>query len=111
MKVYPPGQVDGLYLMMGQGLERLASVPAGCVCALGGLDRAILKTATLASSPACRPLAPMLFQVPSLPSPPSLQQLSLPTPTKEEPFPSALADHGAERCSRLGCVALHGYCA
>jgi ribosome assembly protein 1 len=56
-------QVDGLYLMMGQGLERLSTVPAGCVCALGGLERAILKSATLSSSPACRALAPMLFQV------------------------------------------------
>ncbi len=59
-----PVQVDGLFLMMGQGLERLRSVPAGCVLALGGLDRTILKSATLSSSPACRPLAPMLFQVP-----------------------------------------------
>lgn len=50
-------------MMMGQGLERLARVPAGCVLALGGLDRAILKSATLSSSPACLPLAPMLFQV------------------------------------------------
>ncbi|CAL8464184.1 g3719 [Coccomyxa elongata] len=55
-------QVDGLYLMMGQGLERLRSVPAGCVLALGGLQHAILKSATLCSSPTCRPLAPMLFQ-------------------------------------------------
>lgn len=56
-------QVDGLYLMMGQALERLQSVPAGCVLALGGLEHAILKSATLSSSPTCRPLAPMLFQV------------------------------------------------
>lgn len=38
-------------------------VPAGCVVAIGGLDTAILKSATLAGSPAARPLAPMLFQV------------------------------------------------
>lgn len=38
-------------------------VPAGCVLAIGGLDRAVLKSATLASSPATRPLAPMVFQV------------------------------------------------
>ncbi len=47
---------------MGRGLERLSEVPAGCVLAIGGLDRCILKSATLSSTPACRPLAPMLFQ-------------------------------------------------
>ena len=55
-------QVKGLYLMMGRGLERLSEVPAGCVLAIGGLDRCILKSATLSSTPACSPLAPMLFQ-------------------------------------------------
>ncbi|KAK9830922.1 hypothetical protein WJX81_005694 [Elliptochloris bilobata] len=55
-------QVRGLYMMMGRGLEALTEVPAGCVVAIGGLGAAILKSATLASSPACRPLAPMLFQ-------------------------------------------------
>ena len=54
--------MKGLYLMMGRGLERLSEVPAGCVLAIGGLDRCILKSATLSSTPACRPLAPMLFQ-------------------------------------------------
>ena len=57
------GQVKGLYRMMGRGLERLSDVPAGCVLAIGGLERCILKSATLSSTPACRPLAPMLFQV------------------------------------------------
>lgn len=56
-------QVDGLYLMMGRGLDRLQQVPAGNVIAIGGLGTAILKSATITSSPACRPLAPMLFQV------------------------------------------------
>ena len=56
-------RVGALYLMMGRGLERLAEVPAGATLALGGLDLAILKSATVASSPLCRPLAPMLFQV------------------------------------------------
>ncbi|DBB16983.1 TPA: hypothetical protein ACH3X3_014090 [Trebouxia sp. C0006] len=55
-------QVDGLYLMMGRGLDRLHQVPAGNVIAIGGLGTAILKSATITSSPACRPLAPMLFQ-------------------------------------------------
>jgi ribosome assembly protein 1 len=63
-------QVKGLYLMMGRGLERLSEVPAGCVLAIGGLERAILKSATLCSSPACRPLAPMLFQVRTVTTPP-----------------------------------------
>ena len=48
--------------MMGRGLERLAQVPAGNVLAIGGLDTAILKSATLSNSPIARPLAPMLFQ-------------------------------------------------
>lgn len=54
--------IRGVYMMMGRALERLGSVPAGCVLALGGLDTAILKSATLSSSPAVRPLAPMTFQ-------------------------------------------------
>lgn len=41
----------------------LQEVPAGNVLAIGGLDTAILKSATLADSAAARPLAPMLFQV------------------------------------------------
>ncbi len=49
--------------MMGRGLDRLQQVPAGNVIAIGGLGTAILKSATITSSPACRPLAPMLFQV------------------------------------------------
>ena len=38
------------------------AVPAGNILALAGLDLAILKSATVASTPLCRPLAPMLFQ-------------------------------------------------
>ena len=49
--------------MMGRGLDRLKQVPAGCVVAIGGLGTAILKSATLASTPSSQPLAPMLFQV------------------------------------------------
>ena len=56
-------QIEGLYLMMGRGLDRLQRVPAGSIVAIGGLGTAILKSATLSSSPAARPLAPMLFQV------------------------------------------------
>ena len=54
--------ITSLYLMMGRGLERLSRVPAGNVLAIAGLDRSILKTATVTSSPLCRPLAPLLFQ-------------------------------------------------
>ncbi|WIA32200.1 hypothetical protein OEZ86_003049 [Tetradesmus obliquus] len=63
-----PGQqrqsavLRGLYLMMGRALERLPAVPAGNVCAIAGLETAILKSATLAGSPAALPLAPMTFQ-------------------------------------------------
>jgi hypothetical protein len=45
-----------------RSLERLSSVPAGNVLALSGLETSILKSATLSSSPACLPLAPMTFQ-------------------------------------------------
>ena len=50
-------------MMMGRGLEHVSQVPAGCVLAIAGLGKAILKSATLCSSPVCFPLAPMLFQV------------------------------------------------
>lgn len=56
-------QIHGLFLMMGRALERVSEVPAGCVLAVGGLETAILKSATLSSSLACPPLAPMIFQV------------------------------------------------
>lgn len=54
--------IRGLYLMMGRALERLPSVPSGNVLAIAGLESVVLKSATLASTPACRPLAPMVFQ-------------------------------------------------
>ena len=63
MQSYGSLQIDGLFLMMGRGLDRLQQVPAGNVIAMGGLGTAILKSATISSTPACRPLAPMLFQV------------------------------------------------
>jgi ribosome assembly protein 1 len=59
------GVVRAAYLMMGTGLERLATVPAGNVLALEGFEDAILKTATLSSTPACPPMAAMTFQVPT----------------------------------------------
>lgn len=41
--------VKGLYLMMGRGLEKLTSVPAGVVFGIAGLDGHILKSGTLCS--------------------------------------------------------------
>eukprot|EP00967_Tisochrysis_lutea_P054737 scaffold68564_cov18-Tisochrysis_lutea.AAC.2 len=43
--------------------QHTQAVPAGSVLAMGGLDAAILKSATLSSTPMARPLAPMIFQV------------------------------------------------
>ncbi|MEW5299576.1 MAG: hypothetical protein WDW36_002577 [Sanguina aurantia] len=54
--------LTGLYMMMGRALEALQRVPAGNVCAIAGLELAILKSATLACSPVATPLAPMSFQ-------------------------------------------------
>ncbi|GAX83661.1 hypothetical protein CEUSTIGMA_g11086.t1 [Chlamydomonas eustigma] len=51
-----------LYMMMGRALERLSSVPAGNVLAIAGLGSVILKSATVCSTPCCRPLAPLTFQ-------------------------------------------------
>ena len=41
--------VTGLYLLMGRGLEELASVPAGVVFGIGGLEGHVLKSGTLCS--------------------------------------------------------------
>ena len=41
--------VTGLYLLMGRGLEALASVPPGVVFGIGGLEGHVLKSATLCS--------------------------------------------------------------
>ncbi|KAL2311779.1 GTPase Ria1 [Schizosaccharomyces pombe] len=43
--------VESLYLMMGQELVYLETVPAGNVFAIGGLAGTVLRTATLCSSP------------------------------------------------------------
>ncbi|KAG2439846.1 hypothetical protein HYH02_010478 [Chlamydomonas schloesseri] len=54
--------LGGVFMMMGRALERVDKVPAGNVLAIAGLEAAVLKSATLASTPACRPLAPLMFQ-------------------------------------------------
>lgn len=51
-------------MMMGRGLVPLEQAQAGNIIAIGGLDQAILKSATLMSTAMAIPLAPMLFQVP-----------------------------------------------
>ncbi|KAJ3116010.1 Cytoplasmic GTPase/eEF2-like protein (ribosomal biogenesis) [Phlyctochytrium bullatum] len=45
--------VKRLFLLMGRELEDLDEVPAGNVFGIGGIEEAILKTATLSSTPKC----------------------------------------------------------
>ena len=54
-----PVVLDRVFLLMGQSLESVDCVPAGNICGISGLGGAVLKTATLASTRACRPLAPL----------------------------------------------------
>ena len=55
--------MEELYLMMGQGMFRVKEVPAGNILAIGGLDKHVLKSATLASTRMCAPFHAMMFQV------------------------------------------------
>ena len=55
--------IEELYLMMGQGMFRVKEVPAGNILAIGGLDKYILKSATLSSTRMCAPFGNMMFQV------------------------------------------------
>jgi ribosome assembly protein 1 len=55
--------IEELYLMMGQGMFPVDSVPAGNVLAIGGLDAHVLKSATLSSVKMCAPFGNMMFQV------------------------------------------------
>eukprot|EP00250_Pteridium_aquilinum_P016025 c22901_g1_i1 orf=246-3464(+) len=54
--------VQGLYMMMGRGLEPKKSVSAGNLTAIRGLGQYILKTATLSTTPFCWPFRSMTFQ-------------------------------------------------
>jgi ribosome assembly protein 1 len=54
--------VTSLHLMMGSDLLDVTTVPAGCICGIGGLDTHVLKYATLSASPVCRPLHFLSFQ-------------------------------------------------
>jgi small GTP-binding protein len=51
-----------LYLMMGRDLSPIPAAYAGNVVGIGRLGAHVLKTATLASTPACASLSPMTFQ-------------------------------------------------
>ncbi|CAI5477403.1 unnamed protein product [Closterium sp. Yama58-4] len=55
-------QVGALFMMMGQGLQPISSVPAGNCVAIKGLEACILKSATVASTPYCQPFSSMVFQ-------------------------------------------------
>jgi ribosome assembly protein 1 len=55
--------IEELYLMMGQGMFRVKEVPAGNILAIGGLDKYVLKSATLSSTRMCAPFGNMMFQV------------------------------------------------
>ncbi|CAI5532671.1 unnamed protein product [Closterium sp. Naga37s-1] len=55
-------QVGALFMMMGQGLQPISSVPAGSCVAIKGLEACILKSATVSSTPYCQPFASMVFQ-------------------------------------------------
>nr|XP_043613747.1 elongation factor-like GTPase 1 [Erigeron canadensis] len=56
-------ELHSLYLMMGQGLEPVATARAGNIVAIRGLGQHILKTATLSSTKNCWPFSSMTFQV------------------------------------------------
>lgn len=51
--------IQDLYLLMGRDLESLNDVPAGNVFGIGNLEEHVLKTATLATTPACPPFIEM----------------------------------------------------
>merc|ERR1719295_1177997 len=50
-------KLDNFYLLLGKDPESLALVPAGNIVGIGGLDQHVLKSATLATSPACPPFS------------------------------------------------------
>ncbi|ERM93638.1 hypothetical protein AMTR_s00004p00150000 [Amborella trichopoda] len=61
------GEIQSLYMMMGQGLKPVSCVRAGNVAAIRGLGQNILKSATLSSTKSCWPFSSLIFQVaPSL---------------------------------------------
>lgn len=55
-------QIGDIYLMMGRRLKKLHHSAAGGVVAIAGLDTSVLKTASLSTTPYCRPFASMFYQ-------------------------------------------------
>ncbi|GLJ44353.1 hypothetical protein SUGI_0929110 [Cryptomeria japonica] len=55
-------KVEALYMMMGRGLEPVATASAGNIVAIRGLGQQILKSATLTSTLCCWPFASMTYQ-------------------------------------------------
>jgi ribosome assembly protein 1 len=55
--------IEELYLMMGRGMFKVDEVPAGNILAVGGLDKYVLKSATISSARMCAPMGMMMFQV------------------------------------------------
>ena len=53
--------VKELYLLMGREVELVDSVPAGNIVGIAGLDKHIVKSGTLSSTPYCPPFTPMNF--------------------------------------------------
>lgn len=57
-----PNDSLGFYLCLGPSVSSIGEVPAGNIAGVVGLEDAVLKTATLASTPHCPPLRPISFQ-------------------------------------------------
>eukprot|EP01018_Ginkgo_biloba_P041064 Gb_00515 [translate_table: standard] len=55
-------KVQCLYMMMGRGLEPVATASAGNVAVIRGLGQHTLKSATLSSTPFCWPFSSMTYQ-------------------------------------------------
>jgi len=58
--------VKNLYLIMGKELEALTSVPAGNVFGIGGLDEAVLKSATISTLTECPSLINVDMKAPPI---------------------------------------------
>ena len=54
--------VNDIYLMMGRDLELVDQVPCGNICAIGGLENLVQRSATLASTPFCPSFTGMYMQ-------------------------------------------------
>lgn len=53
--------ISELYIMMGRGVVQVEEVPAGNVLGIGGLEKHILKSATVTSTLACPAFCPLNF--------------------------------------------------